>query len=83
MPNISENSSPSFNMRKKETLEYIEIIKQEINRSLNIMTDFLEFSKIEDTPRQNLWDTMKAVVRRKLISLSASKKKLKIEPHSV
>ena len=27
MPNISENSSPSFNMRKKETLEYIEIIK--------------------------------------------------------
>ena len=31
----------------------------------------------EDTSYQNLWDRMKAVVRRKLIALSASKKKLK------
>jgi hypothetical protein len=37
---------------------------------------FLEFNENEDTSYQNLCDTVKAVVRRKLIPLSASKKKL-------
>ena len=40
------------------------------------MKDFLEFNENEDTPYQNFWDTMKAVVIGKLITLSASKKKL-------
>ena len=38
---------------------------------------FLEFNENEDTSYQNLWDTMKAVVRGQLIALSASKEKLK------
>jgi hypothetical protein len=40
--------------------------------------DFLEFNENEGTAYQNLWDTMKVVLREKLIALNASKKKLEI-----
>jgi hypothetical protein len=38
--------------------------------------DFLEFNENEATTYTNLWDTMKAYLRRKLIALSSSKQKL-------
>jgi hypothetical protein len=49
------------------------LVKKEIKKEIKC---FLELKENEDTSYQNLWDTMKAVVGRKLIVLSASKKKL-------
>ena len=38
--------------------------------------DILEFNENEATTFQSLWDTMKTVLRGKLIAMSASRKKL-------
>jgi hypothetical protein len=50
------------------------LVKEEIKKEIK---DFVEFNENKNTSYQNLWNKMKAVVRRKLIALSASKKKLK------
>jgi hypothetical protein len=49
------------------------LIKEEKKKKIK---SFLEFNENENTLYQKLWDTMKAVVRGKLIALSASKKKM-------
>jgi hypothetical protein len=40
------------------------LVKEEIKKEIR---GFLEFNENEDTSSQNLWDTMKAVVRGKLM----------------
>jgi hypothetical protein len=49
------------------------LVKEEIKKEIK---DFLELNENEGTIYQNLWVTMKAVLRGKLIGIGASKKKL-------
>jgi hypothetical protein len=49
------------------------LVKEEIKTEIK---DFLEFNENKATTYTNLCNTMRAVLRRKLIALNASKKKL-------
>jgi hypothetical protein len=71
--NSIKNRKPTFTWKLYNTLLNDTLVKDEIKKEIK---DFLEPSENEATTYPNLWGTMKAVVRGKLIALSASKKKL-------
>jgi hypothetical protein len=68
------NGKYTYTWKLNNALLNDNLVKEEIKKEIK---DLLEFNENEDTSHQNLWDIMKAVLRGKLIALSASKKKLK------
>ena len=68
------NRKPTYTWKLNNTLLSDTLVKEEIKKEIK---DFLEFNENEGTTYTNLWDTMKAVLRGKLIALSAFKKKLR------
>jgi hypothetical protein len=69
--NSINNRKPTFTWKLNNTLLNDTLVKKEIKK---VIKDCLEFNENKDTTYPNLWDTMKAVLRGKLIALSASKK---------
>jgi hypothetical protein len=71
--NTINNRKPTYTWKLNNTLLNDNLAKEEIKKEIK---DVLEFNENEATTYPNLWDTMKVVLKGKLIALSASKKKM-------
>jgi hypothetical protein len=70
--NNKNNRKPKYTWKLNNALLSDNLVKEEIKKHIK---DFVESSENEGTAYLNLWDTVKAVPRGKLIPLSAPKTK--------
>ena len=66
------NRKPTYTWKLNNALFNDNLVKEEIKKEFK---DFLEFNENEGTTYQNLWDTMKVVLRGKVITPSAKVQK--------
>jgi hypothetical protein len=69
--NNINNRKRTYMLKLNNTLLNGNLFKDKIKKE---MKEFLEFTENEATTYSNIWDTMKAVLRGKLIALSAPKR---------
>jgi hypothetical protein len=69
--NSKNNRKPTYTWNLNNSLLNNNLIKKEIKKEIK---DFLEFNENIDTSYQNLWDTMKAVLREKIHSTNCPSK---------
>jgi hypothetical protein len=67
--NNKNNRKPTYTWKMKNTLLNVNLVMKKVKKEI-------KFNENEGTTYPNLWDTMKAVLRRKLTAPSASQKKL-------
>ena len=67
------NRKPTYTWKPNKALLNDNLVKEEMKKEIK---DFLEFNENKGTTYLKVWNTMKAVLRGKLIAMSASKKKL-------
>jgi hypothetical protein len=74
--NNTNNQKPAYTWKLNNTLLNDNLVKAEIKKEIE---DFFKFNESEATTYPNLWDTMKIVLRGKVIDLSASKMNLAMQ----